>query len=109
MYYYFDFLSLLQTNTYQGLVITDFNSSYAVFIYKCYDLEFSGSAAIGFTAGNVLFSNHRISGYRAKNVACINYPESSWVNLVYKLTREDLVSVLPTGIYIHATKYSLLK
>ena len=104
---YYDFLRLLQTNTYQGLVITDFNSSFAVFIYKCYDLEFSGSATIGFMAGNVLFSNHRISGNSAKNIACINYPERPWVNLVYKLTREDLLPVLPTGIckYIIIAQY----
>ena len=102
---YYDFLSLQQRNTFQGLVITDFNSSYAVFIYKCSDLEFSGGANIGFTAGNVLFSNHRVSGKRAKNIACRNYPESPWVNWVYKLTRKDLLPVLPTGIILQIHNY----
>lgn len=99
----------LQTNTFQGLVITDFTTSYAVFTYKCGDLGFSGDATIGFTAGDVLFANHRTSGYLAKRIACVNSPDSQWVNLVYKLTADGLIS-FPSGIltiecvHIHVPK-----
>lgn len=81
-------------------MVTDFTDSYAVFIYKCQDMGFSGSATIGFTSlDNRLFANHRISGYRAKNVACLNSGQSDWVNLVYKLTRDDLQAIGPDGMY----------
>ena len=96
----------LQTNTFQGIVITDFTTSYAVFIYKCRDLGYSGSATIGFTAGDVLFSNHRLSGYTAKNIACVNSDQNQWVNLVFKLTREDLQPTIPIGI--HTIVYLLM-
>ena len=87
-----------QTNTFQGIIITNFTTSFAVFIYKCRDLQYSGSATIGFTSFDVLFANHRLSGYNAKNIACMNSDHSQWVNLVYKLTREDLQATLPVGM-----------
>ena len=65
--------------------------SFAVFTYKCGDIGHSNSATIGFTAGDVLFANHPLTARkRAHDIACINYPESQWVNVVYELTREDL-------------------
>lgn len=97
----------LQTNTFQAIVITDFTTSYALFIYKCQDLQFSGSATIGFTAGDVLYSNHRLSGYKAKKIACINSEQTEWVNLVYKLTREDLSPIVPIGRCILYLMYSI--
>ena len=90
--------SFTQTNTFQGIVITNFTTSFAVFIYKCQDMQYSGSATIGFTSFDVLFANHRLSGYNAKNVACMNSDQSQWVNLVYKLTREDLQATVPISM-----------
>ena len=90
----------LQTNTFQGIVITNFTTSFAVFIYKCNDLQYSASATIGFTSFDVLFANHRLSGYNAKNIACMNSGQNRWVNLVYKLTREDLQPTIPIGMNI---------
>lgn len=97
--------SSIQTNTFQGIVVTNFTTSYAVFVYKCGDLEFSASASIGFTALDVLFENHRVSGYNARQIACTNSGQSEWVNLVYKLTREDLQPTVP--ISKGAVVYSL--
>ena len=91
------FFVLVQTNTFQAIVITDFTSSYSVFIYKCGDLQYSAGATIGFTSLSDLYSNHRVSGYNARNIACINSGQSSWVNIIYKLTREDLQAVIPIG------------
>ena len=94
----------MQTNTFQGIVVTDFSVSYAVFIYKCQDMQFSGSAAIGFTSRDYkLYANHRLSGYSARSIGCVNSGQSDWVNLVYKLTREDLQPVQPTGIIYDAS------
>ena len=96
MYYF-----LLQTNTFQGIVVTDLSESYAVYIYNCHDMQFSGSASIGFTSHTYeLFANHRLSGYNARNIGCVNSGQSDWVNLVYKLTREDLQPIQPTGTFI---------
>ena len=99
MYYF-----LFQTNTFQGIVVTDLSESYAVYIYNCHDMQFSGSASIGFTSRTYeLFANHRLSGYNARNIGCVNSGQSDWVNLVYKLTREDLQPIQPTGIYFHTS------
>ena len=51
----------------------------------------------------MLFANHRTSGYLAKRIACANSVDSQWVNLVYKLTREDLIPVFPSGKYAYST------
>ena len=94
-------LFLSQTNTFQGIVVTDFAESYAVYIYKCQDMQFSGSASIGFTSrDNKLFASHRLSGYNARNIGCINSGQSNWVNQVYKMTREDLQPIQTTGMLI---------
>ena len=60
-------------------------------------MQYSASATIGFTALDVLFENHRLSGYNARQIACTNSGQSEWVNLVYKLTRDDLQPVQPVG------------
>ena len=78
-------------NTFQGIVTTDHRRSFAVFTYKCGDIEYSNSATIGFAAGDVLFANHPFTlRKKTKDVACINSPDSQWVNVVYELTSEDL-------------------
>ena len=80
-----------QTNTFQGIITTDHMRSFAVFTYKCGDIGYSNSATIGFTAGDVLFANHPLTvRKRAQDIACINSPESQWVNVIYELTSEDL-------------------
>ena len=87
-----------QTNTFQGIVTTDHMRSFTVFSYKCGDIRFSNSATIGFTAGDVLFANHPFTLRRkAQDIACINSPESEWVNVVYELTSEDLQPPNVTG------------
>jgi len=89
---------LPQTNPFQGIVTTDHMRSFAVFTYKCGDIGHSNSATIGFTAGDVLFANHPLTvRKRAEDIACINPPESQWVNVVYELTRDDLQPPDVTG------------
>lgn len=77
----------VQTNSYQGIVITDGIESYALFIYQCGAVSWHGSATVGFNAGGTWFENHPLSGTRnVASVACLNSTRSVWTNLVYKLT-----------------------
>ena len=47
----------------------------------------SGNATIGFNAGGSQFENHPFSGtFNTKSIACINYNNTVWTNLIYKLT-----------------------
>ena len=79
----------LQTNTFQGILVTDYSRSFAVFTYNCGDLEFSNRATIGFSSGDGLFANHPATQRgSAQSIACLNQPVTPWVNVVYELTRE---------------------
>ena len=79
----------LQTNTFQGVLVTDYSRSFAVFTYNCGDLDFSNGATIGFSSGDGLFANHpAIQRGSALSIACLNQPVTPWVNVVYELTRE---------------------
>ena len=42
-------------------MVTDGTNSYAIFIYRCGDLEWNGGATIGYGASSEMFSNHRLS------------------------------------------------
>lgn len=76
-----------QTNSYQGIVITDGTESYALFIYQCGAVSWHGNATVGFNAGGTWFENHPFSGTRnVASVSCLNTTTSVWTNLVYKLT-----------------------
>ncbi len=79
-------LNLLQTNSYQAVLITDGQASYAVFTYKCGELQWSGNATIGFYTDGKFYQNHFLSGtIGAKDIACLNSPDSSRSNIVYQL------------------------
>ena len=73
------------------MVITDGSRSYAVFIYQCGLLQWSGldgfysHAVIGYNMRGE-FVNHPLSGTSlATNVSCTNSPTSSWSTLVYAI------------------------
>ena len=80
----------LQTNSYQVVIVTDGVESYAVFTYKCGELNWSsilGSAAVGYSAGNNSFANHPLSqSSNVNSIACLNSP-SPWSNVIYHLTQ----------------------
>lgn len=87
-----------QTNSFQAAVLTDDSLSFAVFIYRCGYMDYSGMATIGFIATHNLCVNHPLSLYvNARNVACLNYPKSEWFHLIYRLT-------IPTGKYLYHFK-----
>ena len=85
----FDVIFILQTNTFQGIIITDGMLSYAVFVYQCDLLQWSGlnsrHAVIGYNM-NGQFMNHPLSGIpQVSDVDCMNSPSTSWSTLVYQI------------------------
>lgn len=82
------FLFFLQTNTYQGIVITNGQQSYALFVYQCNRMGWSGNATIGFSAAGNFYQNHHLSGTpNAKTIACMNLTGSVRSNIVYQLSK----------------------
>ena len=73
------------------MVITDGSRSYAVFLYKCGLLQWSGldnfyrHAVIGYNM-NGQFINHPRAGMSAvRNVVCANSPATPWSTLIYPI------------------------
>ena len=99
-------LLLLQTNTFQAVMVTDGANSFAIFIYRCGDLQWSRGvfalglhdATVGFGASSELFSNHRLSGAaNVTNIACLNTPDNQYFTVLYEITNST------EGIYIRET------
>ena len=79
----------LQENTYQAVVITDGERSYAVFTYLCGLMEWGGLwryPTIGYNAGGTIFENHPFtSRTEANQIDCIN-ADNQYVNVVYEIS-----------------------
>ena len=76
----------MQTNSFQGILITDGAYSYTVFIYQCGHMEWSDEpTVIGFKT-NSYFQNNQYSGNYAHDISCTNSSENKWSNLLYTLT-----------------------
>ena len=68
-------------------MVTDGINSYALFIYQCGDLEWSGGATIGFGASSELFANHRLILTReAAFIACLNSPNNQFFTVLYSIS-----------------------
>ena len=84
----FDVIFTPQTNTFQGIIITDGMLSYAVFVYQCDLLQWSGlinDAVIGYNM-NGRFINHPLSSIpQVADVDCVNSPGTSSNTLVYQI------------------------
>ena len=81
-------IRILQNNTYQTVMVTDGNTSFAIFIYRCGDLQWTRhGATIGFGASFEFVSNHWLSGSQnVTSIACLNTPDSQFFSLLYKVT-----------------------
>ena len=76
---------MLQSNTFQGILITNGEVSYAVFTYKCGLMAWSGGASIGYSTDGSFYYNHDLSlTSNASMIACGNTGEV-WKNIVSKL------------------------
>ena len=90
---------ITQTNTFQAIAITDGTQSYAVYTYRCGDLQWPGGATIGYNGGPVgnFFENHLLSGDNANSIACINLGVTEFTNVVYNISIDVYISTdLPT-------------
>ena len=87
----------MQFNTYQAIAITDGSQSYAVYTYRCGDLQWSGGATIGFNGGPVgnLYANHPLSGGIASSSACVNTGITEWSNVVYNVSIDSFIATEP--------------
>ena len=72
--------------------MTDSANSYAIFTYKCGDLRNAQHVSIGFGTEDGLHAVHealfRGSG---DSIACLNYPNSPWTNVVYEITNNGKI------------------
>lgn len=75
--------------------------SYAVFTYYCGDLEFSGDAFIGVHIVDESSVIHEVSfSGNPQSVACLNIPDSPWVNIVYGISG--------SGMFLYQHLYTLV-
>ena len=84
--YYYDVMYSIQstTNTFQGILISDGSSSYAVFIYDCSNMEWGGGV-IGWQQSTTQYASHDNSDDRDSNEAVCRYQTSSFTTLVYRV------------------------
>ena len=72
------------------VLATDGIQSFAVFTYKCGELNWSHNrASIGFSASSSVFANHRLSRLlNVNDIACLESPSPPWSNVVYQIDEE---------------------
>ena len=74
-----------QSNTYQGVLITDGEVSYTIFIYRCGLLHSGAIGAIGYYINGTHFQEHSLShSVLSTTVACLGN-NSDWSALMYPL------------------------
>ncbi len=75
-----------KTNTFQAVLTTDGSLAYAVLVYNCDNMQWSGDATIGFNSDGSFFNNYDMSGTPTANlVACRNQPDSVWSSIIFQL------------------------
>ena len=68
-------------------MVTDGTNSFAIFIYRCGDLEWNGGATIGYGASSEMFSNHRLSRSPFITfIGCLNTPNSQFFTVLYEVS-----------------------
>ena len=77
-----------QTNTFQGMLITNFVTSYAVFTYYCGHMSFSDPGVIGYAHTGIDLDVRHGASYRENphEISCFNNESSPWVNVVYQIS-----------------------
>ena len=89
-----------QSNTFQGIVITNGSKTYAVYTYHCDDVQWSDGSVIGFNAGGRYYANHPLSdSIAASDIDCVHHSlGSEWNNVVYDLNPNGTVASTPVPI-----------
>ena len=81
-------------NTFQAILISDGNYSYTIFTYKCGLMDWDNGATIGFNAAG---DPYAINDPSSSEVACLNYPNSNYSNLIFLLSYESPEIPVPGG------------
>ena len=77
-------------------MITDGVNSYAVFTFKCGELNWSRSPTIGFNAASDFYQNHELTGSpTADSLDCFNFPTSDYYNVVYNISVDNVQTTAP--------------
>ena len=78
----------LKPNTFQIVLVSQGTVSYAIMTYKCGHIQWTDhNATIGYSYNATFFANHPLSkSSSVTNIDCLNYPQSEWTNLVYKIS-----------------------
>ena len=75
------------------MVATDGIRSYAIFTYRCGDMNWANSPTIGFNAAGNHYANHPNTGSSSgQEIACLHSPFSEWYNLVYELSLPNVTN-----------------
>ena len=68
----FTCVNISQANTFQAILITNGTKSYAVYTYKCGEMEWGDESTIGFNAGGEYYENHPITGhFQSHYISCL--------------------------------------
>ena len=97
--YYYDVMYSIQstTNTFQGILISDGYSSYAVFTYDCSNMEWGGGV-IGWQQSTTQYASHDNSDDRDSNEAVCRYQTSSFTTLVYRVDSGKTFLCIPLSL-----------
>ncbi len=88
------------TNTFQAVVITDGSLSFALFIYRCGEMDWFGvPTVIGFIAETSFFANHRLADSGdAREIACRNSNDTVWSNVLYQIALGVIEPTVPPSM-----------
>ena len=88
---------MLQSNTFQGILITNGTKSYSIFTYVCDMTEWSDEATIGFNAGLSSNNLHFLSGtLQASAIDCVHQQNGSNINnVIFDLVPGELMQGTP--------------
>lgn len=87
----------LQSNTFQGILITNGTQSYSIFTYVCDMMEWSDESTIGFNVGTIHSELHPLSGtLQASAIDCVHQRNGSNINnVVFDLVTGELMEGTP--------------
>ena len=96
----------IQSNTFQGILITDGSSSYAVFIYNCSNMEWGGSV-INWYQSETHYAVYYASGLSNSNRAVCGYQTTIFTTLVYRIDKSKFHQFLLSPTLIVCLYHSL--
>lgn len=90
-----------KTSNFQCVLITNDSSSFAVFIYECGGMEWSG-ASIGWATTTSIYAKHLISGSVSQDIGCLY--SNTYSAIVYRI---DSGGNLMVNLYLYPVTMQL--